>query len=89
MLRLLLISVLLFSASHASADECEAACQFVEEATGESCEDVAEVLGEIENYCGENEECWVEAVVEGAEGEWSWDEAAEFLEILYDFDCDA
>ena len=88
MFRLFVVVLFLFSANNASADQCAAACRFVEEETGESCEDVAAGLEEIESYCGENEGCWIDSLVEAGEGEISRGEAAEFLEKLFSFDCD-
>ena len=88
MLRLFVALLFLFSANNARADQCAAACRFVEEQTGETCEDVAAGLEEIEGYCGENQDCWIDSLVEAGEGEIGRGEAAEFLEKLFSFDCD-
>ena len=80
--------MLIANFAYAGSHECEAACTFAEDATGEPCEDVAGVLEEIYGACGEDEGCWVNATVEASEGAWSEDDASGFLEQLFSYDCD-
>ena len=85
---LLPVSILfLFLAGTANADGCNAACSFIEDQTGEDCEEVAEMISEIGDNCGGNATCIINQTAVASEGEWSAENAKDFYLRLDDFEC--
>ena len=86
---LLPVSILfLFLAGNANADDCQAACSFIEAATEENCEDGVEMISKIGDHCGEDATCIIDATVEASEFEWSAEAAESFYTELFEFDCE-
>jgi hypothetical protein len=60
---LLPVSILfLLLAGNANADECQAACSFIEDETGDDCEEVAEMISEIGDNCGGDATCIINQI---------------------------
>lgn len=86
---LLPVSILfLFLAGTANADECQAACSFIEDQTGEDCDEVVEMISEIGDYCGDDIICIINQTAAASEGEWSAENARDFYLELDEFDCE-
>lgn len=58
------------------------ACDFIFETTEMECVDAASALDEVDSYCGNDTECWLESLVEASEGDWDERDAYIFLNEL-------
>jgi hypothetical protein len=60
----------------------ETACDFIFQVTEMKCMDAASALDEVDSYCGDNTNCWLEALVDASEGDWDERDAYIFLNEL-------
>ena len=58
------------------------ACDFIFETTEMECVGAASALDEVDSYCGNDTECWLESLVEASEGDWDERDAYIFLNEL-------